>query len=95
MSDWIMIAPPYVSKRTGTVVRNFGLKADRDITMTQVSPGPRAKHAKYARIEVVRNKGELMSIKADDISLGVHQECNIVKNKKGVFKKIFSAFKVL
>ena len=94
MSDWIMIKPPYVSKRTGTVVRNFGLKDNRDITMRQVSPGPGAKRAKYAKIEVIRDKGVLTSIKADDVSLGMSQEVNFVKKTKG-WKRIFSAFKVL
>lgn len=95
MSDWIMIKNPYVSKRTGTVVREFGLKDNRDITMRQVSPGPRAQHAKYAKIEVIRNKGELMSIKADDVSLGMHQECKFVRNNKGGWKRFFSVFRAL
>ena len=95
MSDWIMIKTPYVSKRTGTAVREFGLKDNRDVTMRQVSPGPGAKRAKYSRIEVIRNKGELISIKADDISLGMHQECNIVKKNKGGWKRIFSVFRAL
>lgn len=95
MSDWIMIKTPYVSRKTGTVVRDFGLKDNRDITMRQVSPGPMAPHAKYSKIEVVRNKGELMSIKADDISLGMHQECKFAKNSKGGWKRLFSALKIL
>ena len=94
MSDWIMINTPIVSKRTGTVVREFGLKSDRNITMKQVSPGPNAPRAKYSRIEVVRNNGEIISTKFDDIALGAHQETKKVK-VKGLWKKVISALRTL
>lgn len=94
MSNWIMCKTPYVSKRTGTVVRTFEDKVNRGLTMRQVSPGPRAQHAKYSKIEVVRDNGKLISMTADDVSLGMHQKVNMLKQKKG-WKRIFSAFKAL
>lgn len=94
MSDWIMCKTPYVSKKTGTVVRTFEDKVNRGLKMRQVSPGPNAPSAKYAKIEVVRDNGKLISVKADDISLGGHQEVKIEK-KQGVWKRILSVFRAL
>ena len=92
--NYSLIKGPYVSKRTGTVVKWYRNNTVRNITAKEVTVGPHAKNAKMTKSCLFFKNNQPKELVIRDLSLGANSERFFTKVEKG-WKQIWSTLKPL
>lgn len=85
---WMTIKKPYISKKTGTVVKYLRDTNNPNITKKIVNVGPKATSSKIARSEVIFENSRAKELNITTLSLGEAFKFICTKTQNG-WKRIF------